>query len=347
MSELDNIVAVYRAIDEIAMEDPEAVERIRTVVAPYRTEGRSGWTQTEAGQRLVDGVPPLEEALADMAATEPRGRLRSRRLLALAALIRADLGRFGRNGTDVELVADALVPLMPPDGPGVGDLGDRVPQLVTLLEGTAGESIFGDLESWRAMLEQALELNLLDARTTEQTTPPCSADVIMVQVEGEFDPALVVTTNYTRPGVTLADLEPFLDPANWPSCCELWKQMDLLNPNEEPPCFLEVIGLDSGSFELRTCVTFTRVAQTVGSSLDFRLCVDPAHLQRSDGIVRVDEGWIEAREESGSLRVETSKRVMMQPPFDAAALEMYVCILGYGSVGADMMFSCIAPGGNP
>ena len=341
MSELDNIVAVYKAIDEIAMEDPTAVERVATVVGPYRKTGRTGWTDTEAGRLLVDGVPSLDEALANMAETEPQGRLRSRRLLALTALIRAQPPRFGEGGSDVEAVANALVPLMPPDAPDLEDLGERAPKLVTLLAGTDGGSTFGDLASWPAMLEEAAALDLLDARTTEQTTPPCQADVITVRVDGQADPALVVTTAFTRPGKTLADLDTFLDPVNWPDCCELWKQMTRLNPNETPPCYLEVIGLEQGSFELRTCLTFLRSAQVGGASLEYRLCVHDAHLnQHSDGRVIVDEGVIEAREVGGSLRVETSKRLIIGHPFDVSWMEMFVCVLGYASVGEDMMFSC-------
>jgi hypothetical protein len=239
---------------------------------------------------------------------------------------------------------------MPPEGPDVGGIGERIPPLITLLEGSA-DSIFGDLESWQAMLEEASALNLLDARTAEQTTPPCRADVIMVDVgegtEGDTDPALVVKTEVIRSGVTLADLEPFLDPGNWPGCCELWEKMTRLNPNEAPPCYLEVIGLDSGSFQLRTCLVFTRPTPPVGERLTFELCDDPVHLQHSDGIVRVDSGWIDAREENGSLRVRTSKRLAMSPPFDISWMEMFVCILGYGSIGEDMMFSFMTPGGNP
>src|SRR4051812_37340802 len=99
MSEIENQLSVFRAADAALEERPFNTDSVALLLAPYEYPETVGWfgrlmAWIDETQPEADPLPTVDEALGAMAEGAPEGRLRSRRLLALAVLTRAD-DRYG------------------------------------------------------------------------------------------------------------------------------------------------------------------------------------------------------------------------------------------------------------
>ena len=345
MSEIEDQVSVFGAVDEALLrfaDEPrvleEVLESVAALLGPYR-DGALGWfPQFEAmvEESGADPIPPVERALTRMAEEEPEGLLRSRRLLALAALARAD-ARYRDYEDRRPLLVRALQPLTREEDFGQAD---------RLLE-VLSDPGWG-LDQWG---EMAVAVELLDDQTAGQTVPPCSGELVWAGRPGDRDPVPVLQTHFCLPDLRIEDLKRYLDPANWPTCNPLWKRMTQCNPGEYPPQYLEVISLarERGSaWELRTCLTFTTRNLTPDGSVvavEYRLCEErPPEDNRR---VSVDEGTIVARQRGNDVCIDTSKKVQFATPIDGPALAMVVCALGWNAHAQAMVYTCIHGGKVP
>jgi hypothetical protein len=341
LSEIEDQVSVFGAADEALLryaDEPTVLESVAALLGPYR-DGALGWfRQFEAlvEESGADPIPPVERALTRMAEEEPEGLLRSRRVLAIAALARAD--------------------------PRYRDYEDRRPLLVRALQPLSREEDFNQADRLLEVLsdpgwgldqwgEVVTEVGLFDDETALQTVPPCSGDLVWWGRPGDRDPVPVLQTHFCLPDLRIEDLKRYLDPANWPTCNPLWKRMDRRNPGEYPPRYLEVISLarERGSaWELRTCLTFTTRNLTPDGSVvavEYRLCDErPPEDNRR---VSVDEGTIVARQRGNDVCIDTSKKVQFATPIDGPALAMVVCALGWNAHAQAMVYTCMRRGKVP
>jgi hypothetical protein len=159
----------------------------------------------------------------------------------------------------------------------------------------------------------------------------------------DADPATILETNFALDGVTLADFTRFLDPVNWPDCCDLWCSMDMLDPVGGSRCYLEVISLDCPDppelhipLEFRTIEFSATVAK-----VEYQLCSHPEHQPPNGVEVDVDGGLIQAIEAAGGLNVKITKRVRFTSvQLHGEAMSMAMCALGYGFAAEEMAYTC-------
>jgi hypothetical protein len=196
------------------------------------------------------------------------------------------------------------------------------------------------------MLGVALERGLIDEATAEQKPPPCSSGLIVNEGEADPDPIAVIVTRFTTSKVTLAEITRFLDPANWPQCCDLWCTMNELLPPAEPGvrCYLEEISFQCGQpnrWRLEIPLMFlhsTLDAHTL--AVQYKLCTHPQHQPPRPVPVDVDEGVFWASDAGGDLSVEVTKRVRFTGTFEGPGLAMTLCALGYGPGAEHMALTC-------
>src|SRR5688572_4840002 len=113
MSEIRNLIGVYGHIDRTAAADSERRAAVSQVLPLYRDpqvewfEDFQAWTRELRPDTPRDeAFPSRDEALKALAEIEPRGRMRARRMFAIAAAARAD--RELVHGESAALAAAAL-----------------------------------------------------------------------------------------------------------------------------------------------------------------------------------------------------------------------------------------------
>ncbi len=345
MSERANLVSLFREVDRSVVDIGDRAEDVGVVLEPYRS-GAAGWFEryrSNVDGTFDEGLLDVAEALRDMSTTSEGDIEPAKRVIAAAALARADPARFplfpGDRGDDVTLLVEALVPVMPPDNRNA----DRGFELLQVLAGKDEEGNDDPTRKfdWSATLERAVELELLDAAVASEAAVCCGGTWTSVTVEGEAWPASVLETSFSTTEITLEQLSHYLSPENWPGCCSLWCAMTRLNPAGSPACYLEHISFGCpGPWRLRTCLEFVRNEITDGISVEYQRCLDPVHLPHADLVVTVDEGSIVAVQQGAQLRVTSTKRVSFRGPFDAPSFAMWACALGYGEAAREMAFRC-------
>jgi hypothetical protein len=338
MSELQALLGVWGAVDEVVTEHPELTDDVARLLCPYRS-GAAGWSRPFVEWVRVHGgggsppFPPLERALEILAETVPRRGWLGRRLLAAAVLTRV-LQRTRALSDVQKLIARAL------KVKGLADSAEKARALVALLADT---EVLADLDSWKSALGAAFAKGLIGPEAAAQTQPPCAAQVVPDALTGR--PVALLETSFCTPTnvMTLARAEQFLDPGNWPRCCSLWCDMRPV-PGGVPPVrrYLEVLSLDcdGGGFELKTVLDFASVQLPTGDGAMVEYRISPDQSAGGDGLVTVDDGSIEVRQVGGEVCVKTTKRLQFAYPFEAGALAMIACALGYSTVGEDLVYNC-------
>jgi len=180
MSEIELVLAVEGAVDRAVLAKQADPAVVAAMLVPYRDESAPGWFDAfEAWTRERSGtpddepvLPSLEEALELMADSEPAGRERALRLLALTVLSRA-VREFGPQGDRAGEVQAALRPLTPT---GISD------EVVALHELVCDTELYAGIEQWGEMVTRAGGAGVLEMSTASQTVPPCSAKLKMVLV---------------------------------------------------------------------------------------------------------------------------------------------------------------------
>jgi hypothetical protein len=177
--------------------------------------------------------------------------------------------------------------------------------------------------------------------------PPCSGSLVEVP-PGDPHPAAQLETSFTTSALTLAEAMRFLDPAEWPSCCDFWCEMTQISAS--PRIYHEVVSLDCTSqattWTAETFLAFALVNMPNGARVSYRLAGSP-YTGASDLIV-VDEGTLIVQQVNADITVRTVKRIKFNHPFSGPSLSVIMCALGYGSVAEDLVFNCgIGQAGNP
>lgn len=343
MSEIANLVGIYGAIDRAVQDDPERREAVSRLLPEYRDpslrwfEGFDAWAREREGTE-ESPVPELRVALRELGADEPQGRMRARRLFALAAAVRAF----------PELTED----------PAIGDLsvasvapltadGESPEELLRLLADddllpARGESSEALDEWWRRVRDSGLVAysELIGSR-------PCSGGLVMAPLPGGTGLAARLLTQ-CEADIDFDHAKLVLVPENWLTCGEIWCEMRRVGPLQNGVyLYHEVVSLDCGPppspvrIEADLNFKIRDVAPGVAGT-DYWL---PDRIAQAD--VLVDEGALVVEELSpGRVKFTTSKWIKFNGPCDGIGLASMMCRLGWAEHAEDLL-ECAASGKKP
>jgi hypothetical protein len=360
MSEIGDLIAIAGAVDGAVHGDEAEGRRalVAALVKPYRTGDRFGWYEGFVHREGNEGLPSLEEAMANLRRPTRFAGMLPRRVLAVALAARVFPERFGPDGEDADASLRALVipgivaslPLVPTppleEPPQMPDLGDPAlrSQGEELLRALADPTRLSRIEEWHEFLAT---VSHVVSPQLASLPAPCSTTVIEPPSGGD-DAVVVLQTTLCLGGVDLAALSAgFLDPRNWPGCSPWWCEM-LPAPGAAPGLdrYLEIVAADCPNhvFEVAVFLDFatainreSRKVVTYNMSRDQSGMVGGLH---ANDAVEVDQGVIDVRREGDHFRVETTKRIRFAQPIDADALAVIACMVGYGDVAADVICDC-------
>ncbi len=359
MSEIRDLMGIYGEIDRALLRDPERRAPVARFFPFYRDADAQWFDEFEAwiATKRVEGsrealFPSLEEALQNLAfiETQPRPRMRARRLFAIAVTVWAF--REIRDGGDLADLAAAALSVE-----GIAGDDERARALLDLI---GQESLFPPLDEadprylrfwWETLLGTAAEHGLLTSLMGMRPRP-CTGKLVTVDLPWGSDVVAALMTQFdTQPGEIAFDAaRRFLAPKNWPGCSDFWCQMKKIGVSPK------------GADQYHEIVSTACPVWTIDAYLDFTFIERPGvaitnyvlsegHPKAGDDVL-VDEGTLIVQQISAEprLRITTTKRIKFNYPFDGGQLAMIMCPLGYASVVEDLVFSCAATepkGGSP
>src|SRR5436190_18608692 len=180
MPEIEDLMAVWGAIDHAVVDNPELAEVVGRYVGGYRpVDGREGaagwfdeftsWTAESTDAAPEEQFPSLEQALRNLAEIPPGGRRRAARRLHVIAIAARVVPKL-QNLDDEELHADLVGALTSPEL-APEDRGEELLQM--LLD----DDLFPDLGHWSELLHAAGAAELIDPVMVLQSgAPPCSGE---------------------------------------------------------------------------------------------------------------------------------------------------------------------------
>jgi hypothetical protein len=336
VGETANIVGIYGAIDQAVRVDIDVANgrqrrnEVMDLLPAYRDDD-TRWFEPfrEIARPQESSLPEWPEALRGLAEKPAQGRMRARRLMVVAAAVRA----FRRYAEDVDVMSlarDALV------FEGQEENANRD----ALLEVLSEPALLGEgLEKWwDHVVSAVVRLGFISAR--EEVGPPPCVTRVSKQKDGTL--AAVIETEFVT---TVCDFERairFLEPVNWPRANDFWCMMTDTG-HEDPPGtrhYHEVVAVD--------CPADTAF-WTLSAGLGFRsgrrgdvawTRYDLSRPPQEGDDVLVDRGMLRVeRLDGGALLVYTSKEVLFQGAFGGLGLALMICALGYASVVEDLLFT--------
>jgi hypothetical protein len=365
VGEISDLVGIYGAIDRAIADDPDLRDRVASRLPIYHDsdvrwfDAFEAWTRElqvkHAGaesQELPDPpFPSLEDALRELGEIPAEGRMRARRLMAIALAGQAFPPiRDPNTESDLRPLAQNAL-----RGPGLIETEDSQ-QLLDLLTDDSllppTEGMLPDADAWwDNLLATAFEQNLVP-EPAELGPRPCTGT--LVTVPGADGPAAALETYFETDKIEFDRAVGFLAPANWPGCCSFWCEMT--ERGEDPPGrhrFHEVVSTDCAHPSL---------GWTVSAELDFAFTLIPGvaaitqyglsagHPRPADD-VQVDEGSLVVRQigtgAAPRISVRTTKRVRFSSPFSGEQLALIMCALGYANVVEHLVFTCALSGAEP
>lgn len=306
MGELENLGGVLREVYDTVGDDDVLGSQIAELTYGVDVPGDA-----------PGGVPSIDAALADLARSTPPPELAYRRVLVIAALSKVLPERFGWHGGDRQKAVAALRPVT----------RDGSERLAKALYGLVCEGVEREQDA-RAM-KRAVFTTALAQRTLVVTIEAKTATV--QSPAGATRSRLGGTA--TIPGFGLEDVRELLEPTEWK---RLSGGRITMTPHPAGELENSVGRLYDEVFEVTSRLTLTPrlrfithpLVETDGGTaqwLEYRL----AGSQSPGELVKVDQGSIVIRDTRDGVRIATTKRVLLTPPFDAPGLAMQADALGY------------------
>ena len=353
MSEIEDLMGVWGAIDHAVVDNPELAEIVGRYVGGYRvtddSDGAAGWfdeftswTAESTDASPEEQFPSLRQALRNLAEIPPGGRRRAARRLhvvAIAARVVPALQDLDDEELHAHLVGTLTSPELAPE--------DRGEELLQML---LDDDLFPDLSRWSALLHAAGAAELIDpVMVLQSDAPPCSGGLVLVTLpDGDTDPVTTLSTSFCTSAITFERAKRFLEPSNWPDCNDFWCRMDL-NPTLSPggnPTYTEEVSLacNTGAWQAVTCLEFVMVSLPDRAVVVYNLCDDRP---LPGDLILVDSGSLMVVDNGNEICVTTTKRILFNHPFSGEALSVISCALGYGAVAEDLVFCCALDPDNP
>src|SRR5215203_632701 len=324
MGEIENLVGVLREVDRAVSGDRPLQSAITGLVPDLGEPGGS--------------VPGIDAALAALAQAPPPPESSYGRLLVMAALDKAISDRFGAQGSERHKAVAALRPL-------TRDGSRRQAEDLLALASERVEHEPDPRVMKRTLLASAFARQLLVVIETRTAT---------VEGAGRATRGRVGATA-TLPGYGVDDVDELLDPSTWQ---HLSGGRITMRPHAEDDLeddledrmdrvYYETFRITS-RLELTPRLRVIRQPRMTTDGdrsvqwLEYRL----AGTQSPGELVKLDQGSIVIRETGDGVRIATTKRVLLTPPFDAPSLAMQADALGYFDAFEDMVRVAVAtPGG--
>ncbi|MGO9488505.1 MAG: hypothetical protein ACLQBB_05700 [Solirubrobacteraceae bacterium] len=360
MTEIDGLVGIYGAVDRVVQTEPEARAQVARLLPLYRDpelqwyDEFEGWLKRErpeAAEHRETMFPPLQEALGDLAELPPNGRMRPRRMFAIALAARA----FPEmRDPSSELGSQAVAALR------AGSLVASERDARSLLELLVGEESLPSLVGtgsqelsawWNYVIATAASQGLI-SDTTGMRPRPCSGR--LVSVPGVAGPVAALKTEFVTEEIEFEAATRFIEPVNWRTCMPyFWCAMTQLGPARLPGVerYREVVSSD--------CPDKARAAFWAETELDFNFVWLPQGANQASAeaaitnyqlaedrplpgdLIRVDEGTlVVSRLGPGPKRllITTTKRIQFSHLFSSQALAIIMCALGYADVVGDLLY---------
>jgi hypothetical protein len=271
----------------------------------------------------------------------------ARTLLAATILSKMHdiLLKTGRSipGLDFPEVLDPLGDLLPqnvrtlPSGseeiPGLEPIpGDMMLTLRNYLVDSDGQNEF------QTRLATLARFNVIDGDVAD-AKPLCTGG--LRKIDGHY--CSVLTTDYTRPNLTVDDIKRVIEPHNWPTLCpsffrEISDQSPALNRGWNR--VLEVVSADPTVWELRTALRYWKGETTPqgGYYINYDLDTDRAG---DCMMVQVDAGYLmitpaDLPDGTTGVRIQTRKQVRIRG-MSSTASAVLACFMGWGDVSSRML----------
>ena len=345
MSDLADLIAIYRAIDQAVVRDGSG--RSRAIAARYiphyQDDAVPGWIHhldrlfAPTGNQDDDPGqvgPPLRSALAHIAIDPPRGRMQSRFLVPLAVL-----GRLDSDLTSPEDVAgdafERAVGAFQPDSADVGE-GALMAQLLD-------DRRFPDIGAWGTFTKRAAGSGVL-VRSVARQAAPCSGTLVSEDVDPEDpedpDPVTRMETRVCSTTLSDEDVRAFLDPTTWPGCSPLYCELrdEGAMPGGKGHRYVEVLSVDCADPKVEKIVVCLVVTtQQKGDEcyvLGYGMCPDKG---AGNGKVVVDHGTIVIEKNGDEWCFHTIKYLRFAGVANGAVMSLMACALGYAAVAEDFL----------
>ena len=323
MTEIEDVMGVWGAIDQTVVENPEAaingvplVEVVGSFVGPYN-QGAAGWfaeftawTEERLGIASAEQYPTLDVALSRLAERAPVGRQQARRLHVLAVAARV-FPELRQTDNDMNALAIGAITQLCPET----DDTDRGEQLLNLV---CDDEIFPHLGRWDVLLATASDAGLITTTLAIQATaPPCSGDLVVVELPGgDTDPVATLQTSFWTDELTLEQAKRFLEPSLWPGCNGFWCTMQRIATSARGnPIYREVVSVACNNpnvWRAETRLEFAMVNLPDGGALvSYDLCEG---LPLLGDLIVVDSGSLVVVREGTGVRVTTTKRILFDHP---------------------------------
>jgi hypothetical protein len=345
MGETRDLIGIYGAVDRAAADDAVTRDRVARLLPLYRDpelhwfDEFEAWTEHKREDSTDPPFPSRDESLAGMAARAPRGRMRSRRLFAIAVAIQAFPDLRDADLTVAAVQVDTIAEEVDGARQVVALLGDE--ELLAILDTEEPDA----LEIWWDQLRGALSGVMAD--TAGLGPRPCTGRLVPVELPSGAVSVTALRTEWETDEVPFDRAIRFLDPTNWPDCSDFWcemKPLAQLSPSKHP--YHEVVSTDcdhqAGAWTIEAYLDFSFIRVAGLAVTDYGLS-DPHPVAGDD--VLVDAGSLVVQElPANRVRITTTKRIKFNHPFSGEALSIIMCATGYASVVEDLVFSCAREG---
>jgi hypothetical protein len=359
MGEISDLIGIYGAIEGAVLSDPErraAVAQVLPIYGDARVQDVDDfrwfdqlvdWTRDERGiAPEVSPFPDADAALKDLATIMPVGRMRARRMLAIAALARAIpvygdprtlQGRLAQRALGFEQLTD--------DHERVGSLMHRI------LTDESQDAELTPAQWWELVLDRSAGQGVLYDAPSLIGHQPCTAGLVRVPVSVPGPGSVLATalkTEFESLGIEFDRVIRFLDPANWKCCNGFWCEMKFV---ETLPSgaqhFHEVVSIDcpnkehTWSIQAELAFTHRAFSDPRVAATEYHLV--PPHPLANDDVL-VDAGVLTVEELEPApvsrLRVTTTKRVYFRRHLPGPGMALFMCAAGYAAIAEDFVYTC-------
>ena len=348
-SELENVIAVFGAVDLAVQDDPTGERRARVAaLLPHYESPQVHWYRVmlqlaiDRGANLPmsigDSDESVAEALRALTETMPgSNHLAARRLLGLYAAAQAVPEIFAPEGSHGPLVAGALSAVL--RQLESGETSGRADAAAEHLhEFMAAEHPSSDEQSseerWDEMIEEVRQY--VDVSGLDR--PSCTDRP--VERPGYAGPAAALRSEFDVTGVPFIKACKILAPENWPRCMNIWCHMD---PRDAPPHrYDEEVSTNCRS-PANAFFTKHAVLDFHFDDSDEEFAITTYNLapveQPPDGLV-VDRGSLVVHQLPDRLHVTTTKRLRFKGALSGVGLSFFACLFGWTGKGKEMFYKC-------